>query len=253
MAELRGADPRAGEPFCYEGGPAGCVLLHGFTAAPREMRPLGRHLNDGGVTVHGARIAGHGTQPEDLARTTWRDWVASALDAVRELRVRCSRVFACGLSLGGALSLMLAARRQIDGAVVINTPLRPYDRRLKYARLLALFLPYTDKGLADLHDPKALADHADYLRIPTRSAAELYSLTRALERDLPRIDIPLLVIQARRDRVVPPDNAQSIFDRVATTEKRLLWLDRGGHIATEDYDKEIVFEETRRFIEEHSI
>jgi len=60
------------------------------------------------------------------------------------------------------------------------------------------------------------------------------------------------VIQARGDRVVPPDNAQSIFDRVATTDKRLLWLDRGGHIATEDYDKEIVFEETLRFIVAHT-
>jgi carboxylesterase len=249
VPELRGSDPRAGEPFCFEGGPTGCVLLHGFTAAPREMRPLGRVLNGGGVTVHGARIAGHGTRPEDLARTTWRDWYASALDAVRELRARCNRVFACGLSLGGALSLLLAANGAVDGAVAINTPLRPYDKRMKYARFLALFLPYTAKGLADLHDPKALADHADYPRIPTRAAAELYSLTRALERQLPRVDTPLLVIQSRHDRVVPPDNAQSIFDRVASGDKRLVWLDRGGHIATEDYDKDIVFEATLRFIE----
>ena len=252
VAQLRGADPQAGEAFFFEGGPTGCVLLHGFTAAPREMRPLGRYLNESGLTVHGARLAGHGTRPEDLARTTWRDWYASALEAVCGLRARCARVFACGLSLGGALSLLLGAQGEVDGVVSIATPLRTTDRRLRYARFLAPFKPYTPKGLADLHDPAALAAHADYLRIPTRAAAGLYQVTRTLERALPRVNVPLLVIHSRLDRVVPPDNAQAIFDRAATADKRLVWLERGGHIATEDYDKAVLFEETRRFIDEHS-
>ena len=250
---MRGSDPNAGEPFFFVGGSIGCVLLHGFTAAPREMRPMGEFLNERGIAVHGARLAGHGTRPEDLARTTWRDWYTSALGAVHGLRGRCRAVFACGLSLGGALSLLLAADKEVDGAIAVNTPLHPYDRRLKYARFLAPLKPYTPKGLANLHDPAALADHADYLRIPTRAAAELRRVTRALERALPRVDAPVLVIQSRLDRVVPPENGQTIFDRIATSDKRLVWLARGGHIATEDYDKEIVFEETLRFIEARSV
>ena len=250
---MRGSDPNAGEPFFFAGGSIGCVLLHGFTAAPREMRPMGEFLNERGIAVHGARLAGHGTRPEDLARTTWRDWYTSALGAVHGLRGRCRAVFTCGLSLGGALSLLLAADKEVDGAIAVNTPLHPYDRRLKYARFLAPLKPYTPKGLANLHDPAALADHADYLRIPTRAAAELRRVTRALERALPRVDAPVLVIQSRLDRVVPPENGQTIFDRIATSDKRLVWLARGGHIATEDYDKEIVFDEALRFIEAHSL
>ena len=251
--KLRGSDPHAGEPFFYEGGPIGCVLLHGFTAAPREMRPLGQYLNEiGGFTVHGVRLAGHGTRPEDLAQTTWRDWYASGLEAVRGLRARCDRVFACGLSLGGVLSLLLAARGEVDGVAAIAAPLRPYDRRLKVARFLTAFKPYSPKRLADLHDPAALADHADYRRIPTRAAAELHAVTRALYRELPGVKTPALVIHSRRDRVVPPDNAQTIFERISSRDKRIVWLERGGHIATEDYDREIVFEETRHFIAEHS-
>jgi carboxylesterase len=252
-AELRGSDPDAGEPFFFAGGSIGCVLLHGFTAAPREMRPLGQFLNERGITVHGARLAGHGTRPEDLARTTWRDWYASALDAVHGLRRRCCAVYTCGLSLGGALSLLLAADKEVDGAVAINTPLNPYDRRLKVARFLAPFKSYMPKGPANLHNPTALADHADYFRIPTRAAAELHRLTRVLEHALPRVAAPVLVIQSRLDRVVPPENGQTIFERIATSDKRRVWLSRGGHIATEDYDKEIVFEETLHFIEAHSV
>ncbi len=253
VRDLRGSDPSAGESFLFDGGPIGSVLLHGFTAAPREMRPLGHYLNAEGYTVHGVRLAGHGTRPEDLAGATWRDWYASALEATRGLRARCERVFACGLSLGGALALLLGARGEVDGVVAIAAPLRPFDRRLKYARFLARLKPYSPKRLADLHDPAALADHADYRRIPTRAAANLHQVTRMLARELPRLRVPVLLIHARLDRVVPPDDSQTIFDRVATPDKRLVWLKRGGHIATEDYDKAIVFEETRRFIETYSV
>ncbi|HLF25132.1 MAG TPA: alpha/beta fold hydrolase [Anaerolineae bacterium] len=251
-AQLRGSDLHAGEAFLFEGGPIGCALLHGFTAAPREMRPLGRYLNDAGFTVHGVRLAGHGTRPEDLARTGWREWYASAHEAVSRLRGGCRRVFACGLSLGGALALLLGARGEVDGVISIATPLHPAERRLKYARFIAPFKRYTPKGFADLHDPAARADHADYLRVPTRAAANLHHLIGLLERELPRVNAPVLIIHSRLDRVVPPEDAQAIFKRVATADKRLVWLERGGHIATEDYDKAIVFEETRRFIEAHS-
>jgi len=250
--DLRGSDPSAGQAFLLEGGPIGCVLLHGFTAAPREMRALGRFLNERDITVHGVRLAGHGTRPQDLACTTWHDWYASALEAVRGLRGRCTRVFAGGLSLGGALALLLGAHGEVDGVISIAAPLRPFDRRLKYARLLAPFRPYTPKRLADLHDPEALVDHADYPCVPVRAAASLRDLMRVLARELPRVSVPLLILHSRHDRVVPPTDSQTAFDRASTPDKRLVWLERGGHIATEDYDKGIVFAETLRFIEAHA-
>ena len=75
---VRGATHEQVQPFAFDRGPIGCVLLHGFTAAPKEMRALGEYLAARDYTVRGVRYAGHGTSPEDLARTTWRDWVASA-------------------------------------------------------------------------------------------------------------------------------------------------------------------------------
>ena len=79
---MRGAAIDQVQPFAFDRGPIGCVLLHGFTAAPKEMRPLGDYLAARDITVRGVRYAGHGTSPQDLARTTWRDWVASAEEAV---------------------------------------------------------------------------------------------------------------------------------------------------------------------------
>jgi carboxylesterase len=159
---VRGAPIDQVQPFAFDRGPIGCVLLHGFTAAPKEMRPLGDYLAARDFTVRGVRYAGHGTYPEDLARTSWHDWVASAETAVAELRARCRQVWAIGLSLGGIIGLHLAPHDRVDGVIALAPPIVIQDRRAALARFIRRFKPYSPKGLANLEDPAALAEHADY-------------------------------------------------------------------------------------------
>jgi len=83
-------------------------------------------------------------------------------------------------------------------------------------------------------------------------ASGYFTMTRELDRQLPNISVPLLIVQSRQDQVVRPDNAHIIFDRVTSHDKRILWLERGGHIAAEDYDKQILFNQILRFIQDHS-
>jgi carboxylesterase len=249
---MRGAAIDQVQPFAFDRGPIGCVLLHGFTAAPKEMRPLGDYLAARNYTVRGVRYAGHGTSPQDLAHTTWRDWAASAEEAVAELRGRCTHVWSIGLSLGGLISLHLAEQQLVDGVCAIAPAIFPPDRRMTMARFLTPFMRYTRKDLADLHDPIALAEHADYELFPTRAVAELNALMRHTRRRLARIDVPLLLIFARHDRVVSLDALAYIWPRVKSTDKARLILERGGHIVTEDYDKEIAFAAIERFVQQRS-
>jgi carboxylesterase len=248
---VRGAAIDQVQPFAFDRGPIGCVLLHGFTAAPKEMRPLGDYLAARDYTVRGVRYAGHGTSPQDLARTTRHDWIASAEAAVQELRGRCAQVWSIGLSLGGLISLHLAEHQLVDGVCAIAPAIYPPDRRMAIARLLTPFMPYSHKDLADLHDPIALAEHADYELFPTRAVAELNALMRHTRRSLPKIDVPLLLIFARHDRVVSLNARDTIWSRVASADKQQLILERGGHIVTEDYDKEIAFAVIDQFLRQH--
>ena len=63
------------QPFYLPAGRTGCLVLHGFSANPEEMRWLGDYLYSQGHTILGVRLAGHGTDPHDLARTRWTDWL----------------------------------------------------------------------------------------------------------------------------------------------------------------------------------
>ena len=248
---VRGASIDQVQPFSFDRGPIGCVLLHGFTAAPKEMRPPGEYLAARGFTVRGVRLAGHATCPEDLARTTYHDWVASAEAAIDELRGRCRQVWAIGLSLGGLISLHLAARDRVDGVIALAPPILTPDWRVPLARFIAPFKPYTMKGLADLHDAAALAEHADYVRFPTRAVAQMYDLIRQVRRELPQVKVPLLLIHARHDRVVTLPGADYIWQQVSSIDRERVVLERGGHIITEDYDKNTAFQHIVAFLSKH--
>src|SRR5437870_2025006 len=123
--------------------PLGCLLVHGFTGTPEEMRPLGEALAARGFPAYAVRLAGHGTDVAELARTRWTDWFASVEAGVARLRASTERLAVAGMSMGSLLALHLAATRPDDvtALVLCGTPLRLSDARVRWVPLLARLLP----------------------------------------------------------------------------------------------------------------
>jgi len=92
------------EPFFMPGGNTGCVLVHGFTGTPKEMRLMGEYLSEQGLTVLGIRLPGHATDLPDMIRVKWKDWLAAVEDGINILSNCCENIFVAGLSMGGILS-----------------------------------------------------------------------------------------------------------------------------------------------------
>src|SRR5258707_8393969 len=104
------------DPHSIRGDSRGVVLLHGFTGTPFEVRPLADALAAQGCSVEVPLIAGHGGTAAELAATSWRDWLASAEDAIVRLKegAGSERVTIVGASMGGLLALRLAHLRPND-------------------------------------------------------------------------------------------------------------------------------------------
>ncbi|MDQ6693360.1 MAG: alpha/beta fold hydrolase [Chloroflexota bacterium] len=240
------------EPFIYEAGPVGCLLIHGYTSSPWEMRQMGRYLADNGITVSAPLLAGHGTAPEDLQGKTWHDWYASVSAALDELLTKCSRVYVAGLSLGGALTLYMAAQRgrELAGIICMSAPIYvPHS----FGHLLHGIkgqMPYLSKPYRDIEDPVARAQHNNYMLSPADATASLIEFLGPVREALPRIEVPALVIYARRDHVVPGVSSHHIYSRLGSKNKRMLALHRGYHVVTVDTDKERVFAAVVDFIKE---
>ena len=231
----------------------GCLLVHGFTGAPKEMRWMGKYLAENGYTALGVRLAGHATRPEEMARSTYTDWLTSVEDGYHILRGTVENVMLVGLSMGGVLSLLSSTRLEVAGVIALSTPyaLRS-DPRLKYLRLLSLFTPYMPKDKlppgSGWFDQEAWQGHISYPQNPVRSIAELDQLLAEMRAALPQVRVPTLLIHSRDDDYVLPENMERIFNALGASDKTKLSVMGSGHVVTRDAARHQVFEAALNFI-----
>lgn len=216
---------------------AAALCLHGLTGTPYEVRSIADALVERGVRAFGPALPGHNATPEDLAATSHREWLDAAVTHFRTLRERHERVFAVGMSMGGLVTLWLAAHEPVDAAVVIGAPLRLHQPFVFLAPIVKYLKPFLPKrGGSDIRDPEARARHPGYPVMPVAAVHELQRLQRQVRPVLSRITAPLLVAHGAHDRTANPDDARRVFDAVASDEKELLLLESSGHVVPVDFD-----------------
>jgi len=111
-----------GDPFLWEGGPTGVLLVHGYTATTAEVRPLASILYRQGYTVAGPLLPGHYTHAAEANRYRWRDWVRAVEESYRQLSARCQPVVVGGESTGALLALYLASEHPEVTAILAYAP-----------------------------------------------------------------------------------------------------------------------------------
>ena len=183
---------------------------------------------------------------------TWADWVQSAEDGYEALRHRCERVAVVGLSMGGALGLYLAARTHPAAVIAISTPIKVRPAMAKASRITSRVVPYVP--IVATLGPRETAMRryrSPYRRIPLRSVAEVEALLEAMRRALHRVHAPVLILQGRRDWVIPKDSAGELRRGLTYADARVVWLPRSGHVATLDRDRRQVGAAITDFLRAH--
>jgi carboxylesterase len=245
------------EPFFFPGDSSkpACLLIHGFTGTPKEMRGMGEYLHRQGYTCLGVRLAGHATRPEDMIRSRWTDWVASAEDGYHLLCGINQDIFLIGLSMGANLSLLLSTQLKVKGVIAMSTPSRlPSDYPIWLIQLMSLVIKHRPKTNeppgSGWFDQEAYQDHISYPQNPVRAAAELKKLIREMHKVLPRVNVPVLLMHSKDERYVLPDNTETIYARlVNASDKRKLYIPGSGHVLPRDASREQVFNTAVEFIQ----
>lgn len=241
------------EPWSSDGdSPLGVLLLHGFTGSPASMRPWGQALSEHGWNIRVPRLPGHGTRWQDMNITTWHDWYSEADRQLRTLTEKCEKVFVCGLSMGGALTLRLAEEHTdaISGLVLVNPAVhteRPDRHLLPLVKHLVGSFPGISNDIA-----KAGADEVAYDRTPLKAAHSMMQMWKVIKDDIALVRQPLLLFRSTRDNVVEASNATWILTHVASTDKEEVVLPHSRHVATLDNDAHVIVEASTRFIQQRS-
>jgi carboxylesterase len=240
------------EAFAFDGSKVGALMVHGFTGSPYSMRPWGEYLHEqGGLSVLGPRLPGHGTRWQEMNLTRWQDWYGEIERGFDRLRGTCEAVFVMGLSMGGTLALRLAEEKGDDlaGVVTVNASLLTLRRDAKLLPYVAKVVPSL-KAIGDDIKMEGVSERA-YDRTPLRAAASLAQLWRITQADLGRITQPLLAFRSLVDHVVEPASGALLLSAVGSTDVREVILHESYHVATLDNDAPRIFEESLAFVRAH--
>lgn len=239
------------EPFHADGGPHGVLMCHGFTGTPQSLRPWAEHFAAAGYAVSLPRLPGHGTRWQDMQATAWTDWYDAVEHAFTDLRTRCDTVYACGLSMGGALALRLAETHPdgVTALVLVNPAIGSYRRDLALLPVLSKLVASRPGIGSDIKKPGTV--ELAYGRTPLRAAYQMTRLWKAVCADLGRVRAPTLVYRSRADHVV--DGRSSSLIRLgvrnAPVDERM--LENSFHVATLDHDAPTIFDGSLRWMREH--
>jgi carboxylesterase len=247
-AEFEAKNPRDAEgyivgaaPRLLKGTRRGAVLvLHGFNDSPQAMRPTADALHAAGWTVRVPALPGHARTLDAFARSGARDWERAAREELAVLRREFGEVAVCGMSMGGALALLLAAE---DPGVKAVVALAPYLHLSRPMTLLLLLGPIATigprylkgGGKRSIHDPTAAAAIVAYRASTPRLLLELMRVTHHAYAALPRVRQPVLVMQSREDNRIPQRSAAKAFEIIGSADKTIDWLTGTGHVITVDY------------------
>ncbi|MDX2201665.1 MAG: alpha/beta fold hydrolase [Hyphomicrobiaceae bacterium] len=251
------------------GGRLGVLLVHGLGGTPVELRFVAQALARQGHTVYCCQLAGHCGTPEELRRSTWKEWYASVEAAHDRLKPHCDVIVAGGLSMGAILALHLAYNRPngVQGLLLLAPALHLdgwampwHSRLLRYVRPtrvpLEMDLPERDPyGIKDERMRAIVvsgmqsgnAGEAGVFSTPLRSFANMNALVAVVRRNLPRIKQPAFIAHPREDDMASLDNTHILQRHLGGLVETLV-LDNSYHIVTLDQQRHLVADRCTDFV-----
>lgn len=205
-------------------GEIGCLLVHGFGGARFEMQNIAKNLEQAGIRTVTPLLPGHGTNIDDFQKTFFEDWYQKAEEEYLKLRGEVNFIGVVGFSMGGALSLLIAARHSPDAVVSISAPVSGFWEMLiqrRDPRILLLPLLKYIKPVIYHSGPKpeslAIAPvegYDEFISVP--QALSLGPGFKEVKKSLAKVKAPILVFNDLHDRQVSADNALRIARNVSS-------------------------------------
>ena len=248
-----------GEGFVMErvGAPA-VLVLHGAGDTPQTLRYLAAGLHAAGFHVVAPLLPGHGRRLADFARVTADELVAATRSHYDDLRADREWVGVIGVSMGGALAVLLAAEFPELPALGLVAPYlampRYIERAARWSPFWGLLMPAvrSAEGLSVL-DPDERDRSLAYGVFTAGGLRALATIVRRAREALPMVQSPTLMLQSRQDNRISVAKGEQAFALLGAREKRLEWTEGAAHVITVDYGRERVIDALVSWMQSHCI
>jgi len=218
----------------------GCLLIHGFAGDMNDILPLAKRLREEGYPVECPTLEGHGTTRREMAKSTRHDWLRSAEEGYKRLRMRADSIVVIGFSMGGLLAFHLAATYPVELLFTLNTPYKYWDVKEAVNYLREDFPTHSRRYIRGIG------------RIPLSSMVQFRRLLSETKPLLPKITTPYQLLQARRDDTVHAVSAEILASSVSeAAHAQISWYEHSNHMILHGPDKEAAIAHIVGKIKEH--
>jgi esterase/lipase len=214
--------------FLQENRASAVLLIHGANGSPAEMRDLGNFLYGRGFTVYCPRLSRTDAKKRPVS---WESWVTSAQGGLTTLLEYTQRTVVIGLSLGGAIALLLERLHPVQGLVLlapaVHFRLGIKGRFLAVARRLTPTLFYKFAGWN----------------------GEVIDAVEHVRKTMVKIKVPILALQARDDHILSSRGLKFLRRWTGDERSEIVLLPQGSHALTRSATKDEVFQKVVDFVQ----
>lgn len=227
----------------------GIIFVHGFTGSPISMRPWADFFSAKGYTVSVPLLPGHGTTPEDLNQVKWQEWPAKVEAELHWMLQSGVTPFVFGLSMGGGTTLHVALRHSstLAGIVLVNPMIHVKAVPHQLAWAISRFQKMRSSVGDDIKKP-GVTEHG-YDSLPAVGVYQLLKMLSYTRKRLHDVTAPLMLFHSKDDHTLPVSNTEIIMKGIGSISKQRIELVNSYHVATLDYDQDIIFENSLIFVE----
>ncbi len=220
----------------------GILLIHGLSDSPYHLKAIGEHLRNRGFLVRAILLPGHGTVPGDLIDVKYEEWIKATEYGVRSTRPLVDKLYVAGFSAGGTLGVHYALTHDDIEGLLLFSPALAIKSRLAW---LSVPLRYVKTWLTVEDD----LDFAKYESFAVNGAAQIYTLTKELDRMLgnkgEQLTIPVFIALSLEDFTIDSTYTLNFFDnQVSNPQSRLLVFASDTHTALVNKPRYVVVDST---------
>ncbi len=236
----------------------GIVFQHGFIGSPLELLYIANSLADKYRIVL-PLLPGHGNHAREMHGINYQQWIDKTEEAIEFLKNEKEgrTIILMGHSLGGAISIILAAKRDDISAIIpLAAPVKFGFLKRNMIKILSLlfgnkFIEYSEFLFHDtrlLENPLIKDLEKNFAKVSISTLNEVIKLVDKAGSLLNEIKIPIFILHSKYDETVPVSNAYHIYEKVNLDNKRIKIYDKSYHIIVADTDKEQVVHDIKDFL-----
>jgi carboxylesterase len=229
----------------------GCLCIHGFTGSPDEVAPLAEYLQKRtDWVIKTPTLPGHGKQLQ-LKGITYDQWFQAAERELQALMEICETIYVIGFSMGGVIAVYLAEKYKIDKLVLLSAAFYYVNPRQLIKDIHEIVRDGWRRRLRE--NPLFIRYKNKILATPLTAILEFRKLVNEVRPRLPNVHIPALIVQGEKDAIVPMKSAHYLYNKIGSSQKKLLFLRDSYHHVCHGPDRYLLFCEVEKFLRENKL